>query len=68
MSCVIADTSSGTFNGSQFETSRDGAYLIYLAKGIGKISSTLDVCDSTTLNSLSETKCKKTVTELTTVN
>jgi len=68
VSCVIADTSSGTFNGSQFETSRDGVYLIYLAKDIGKISSTLDVCDITTLNSLSETMCKKTVTELTTIN
>ncbi len=68
ITCIIEDISSGIFNGSEFETNKDGTEVIYFAKDIGKISSVSDICDTTTLNSLSEIKCEKVTTELTTIN
>jgi len=68
ITCQIDNLTSGDFNGNNFMTKELGTHILFYAKEKGMIKSIEDICSTDTLNSLSTTKCKKTVTEITTIN
>jgi hypothetical protein len=68
MQCQSNSTKHDVLAETEIETVTDTDYTAYLAKDIGMIESIHDSCTSNTFGTLSEKKCKKIVTELTTYN